>query len=336
MAETNQNRARIATDDQPMSFSVMPHDIRSEMISDGETPVHPHPSSGAPTSPVPVPSYGAENSLPEDDDSHHSIWRNKWTYIITATLILIALGAMAYFLLWSDTGEETDQPAASKLPKIFLQGHFGTDTCTSPECADDSDPDVDGLQNYDEFVEQTDPKKSDSDGDGLADGDEAHVYLTNPIEKFTDNRPQAISNGYHDGSQIKNGYDPLTPNMKMTEVRLKQIQADTNRHGLHEPTKATLAATTPVAKTVRLFISNSKFDPASVTVSVGDTVVWVNQDQANHQIASDPHPAHTGLPDLESGLLATNQTYSYKFTAAGTFKYHDHLNPSIKGTVIVQ
>lgn len=86
----------------------------------------------------------------------------------------------------------------------------------------------------------------------------------------------------------------------------------------------------------RVAIKNSAFDPSSVTVKSGDTVTWVNEDSTQHLVASDPHPTHTDLPGLQSGSLSQGQSYTFTFVKVGTFGYHCHLHPSMKGTVVVQ
>jgi hypothetical protein len=42
------------------------------------------------------------------------------------------------------------------------------------------DPDHDGLNNLDEYLNETNPNNSDSDSDGLSDGDEVHIYGSSP------------------------------------------------------------------------------------------------------------------------------------------------------------
>lgn len=83
-------------------------------------------------------------------------------------------------------------------------------------------------------------------------------------------------------------------------------------------------------------IKDFAFSPATLTVKVGTTVTWTNQDSAPHQIASDPHPQHTGLPGLFSDSLGKGQSYSFTFDKAGTLGYHCHLHPNMKGTIIVE
>lgn len=90
----------------------------------------------------------------------------------------------------------------------------------------------------------------------------------------------------------------------------------------------------PAAKTV--WIAESSFTPSVITIEVGDTVTWVNKDDVKRQVASDPYPTHTDLPDFVSDELEKDDVFTYMFTEAGEFSYHDHLNPIKLGKVIVE
>lgn len=83
-------------------------------------------------------------------------------------------------------------------------------------------------------------------------------------------------------------------------------------------------------------ISASGFAPATLTVKVGDTVIFTNNDAANHQVASAVHPTHLIYPPLNGPVLAPGMSHTVAFTSAGTFKYHDHLNPGLTGRIVVQ
>ena len=48
------------------------------------------------------------------------------------------------------------------------------------------DPDGDGLDNLGEQAAGTDPNDSDSDDDGLSDGDEQGVHFTDPLDTDSD------------------------------------------------------------------------------------------------------------------------------------------------------
>jgi plastocyanin len=84
------------------------------------------------------------------------------------------------------------------------------------------------------------------------------------------------------------------------------------------------AATT---KTVNIF--GSTFSPKSVTITEGDTITWVNRDNANHQILADKG-------QFVSAILRPRQTFSFTFNAAGTYTYKDELNTRLRGRVDVK
>jgi len=65
------------------------------------------------------------------------------------------------------------------------------------------DSDKDGLDDVREKELGTNPKISDSDKDGLIDGDEVIIWKTNPLNPDTD------GDGYMDGTEVKSGYNPL-------------------------------------------------------------------------------------------------------------------------------
>lgn len=82
-------------------------------------------------------------------------------------------------------------------------------------------------------------------------------------------------------------------------------------------------------------VKNQGFIPATLLVKQGTQITFVSQDGKPHQLASDPHPTHTGLSGFFQAKPATS--YTYTFTKTGTFTYHDETNPlKTHGTVIVQ
>ena len=83
----------------------------------------------------------------------------------------------------------------------------------------------------------------------------------------------------------------------------------------------------PTNKTSTITISNFSFNPAQLTIKVGTTVTWTNDDQPPHQIKSD---------SFNSGILNTGDSFSYKFNQPGTYSYSCAIHPSMTGTIIVQ
>jgi len=76
-------------------------------------------------------------------------------------------------------------------------------------------------------------------------------------------------------------------------------------------------------------IVNFAFSPSSITINVGDTIIWTNYDSSSHTVTSDD-----GI--FNSGGISKDNTWSYTFTSAGTFGYHCAPHPGMTGTVIVQ
>lgn len=90
------------------------------------------------------------------------------------------------------------------------------------------------------------------------------------------------------------------------------------------------APRTQAASTVNVEISGFAFQPATVTIQVGDTVTWTNLDGAAHT-ATD-----TGSQALFDGVMDNGESFSYTFTQAGTFNYFCTFHPEMTGSVIVQ
>lgn len=82
--------------------------------------------------------------------------------------------------------------------------------------------------------------------------------------------------------------------------------------------------------------SDSGFSPSEVKVKVGESVTFKNDSADNVQVNSAPHPQHTQFPELNLGAIAPGESKSVTFTSAGTKKYHNHLNTSQFGTIVVE
>lgn len=97
--------------------------------------------------------------------------------------------------------------------------------------------------------------------------------------------------------------------------------------------------------------TNNGFSPSSVTINVGDTVRFVNESGRSFWPASAFHPTHTAYPDSDVNkcgtgaelnifdackALASGASYSFIFTEKGSWNYHDHLNASRFGSVVVK
>jgi predicted lipoprotein with Yx(FWY)xxD motif len=70
------------------------------------------------------------------------------------------------------------------------------------------------------------------------------------------------------------------------------------------------------------------FDPASLSVKVGESVTWTNTGATAHTVTADDG-------SFDSKSMAAGATFSQTFAKAGTFAYHCAIHPGMKGTVTV-
>jgi plastocyanin len=130
-------------------------------------------------------------------------------------------------------------------------------------------------------------------------------------------------------SSIKNATITESMNTSMTT-----IEAITNSSA-----SASSNATT-------VYIVNFAYSPSDITVPVGTTVTWINQDSVGHTVTEgDPNSPKTASARVfdSSGegltgkvaLIGPGQSWSYTFTSAGTYEYYCIVHPYMIGYVTV-
>ena len=119
---------------------------------------------------------------------------------------------------------------------------------------------------------------------------------------------------------------------------------------LQEPLSLNLPkGSSPSQQTVE--ITSNGFSPETITIKQGERITWLNKKTGAGWPASAVHPSHKSYPnsdiakcgtDEENEIfdacrgLAQGESYSFTFNEVGSWSYHDHLNPSSRGTVVVQ
>jgi plastocyanin len=89
-----------------------------------------------------------------------------------------------------------------------------------------------------------------------------------------------------------------------------------------------LRARNAAAEEVKVTIDNFTFSPTPVSVMVGSTVTWLNQDDTPHSIVCP-------TLKLKSQALDTDDSFSHRFDQVGTFDYMCGLHPHMHGQVVV-
>lgn len=76
-------------------------------------------------------------------------------------------------------------------------------------------------------------------------------------------------------------------------------------------------------------INNVAFGPGTLTVAVGTTVTWINQDDVPHTVVSADKV-------FKSTALDTKEKFAYTFAKVGTYAYFCSIHPKMTGTIVVQ
>lgn len=81
-------------------------------------------------------------------------------------------------------------------------------------------------------------------------------------------------------------------------------------------------------------VTEDGFQPSSVTVKVGQKVVWVNTSGDDVVPVYTPFKLEESI-GLEGDTVDDSDNWEVGFTQVGTYEYYDELHPERKGTVIV-
>lgn len=84
------------------------------------------------------------------------------------------------------------------------------------------------------------------------------------------------------------------------------------------------------ADAVQVSIKDFAYNPDPVTIKVGQSVTWTNED-------SSPHTATAKDRDvLQSGTLNQGDSFTQTFDTPGTYEYFCEFHPNMKGVIIVE
>jgi plastocyanin len=73
---------------------------------------------------------------------------------------------------------------------------------------------------------------------------------------------------------------------------------------------------------------------ATVVVGVNSTILWYNNDTADHTIVSQSVPS--GANSFSSQLIKPGGTFNATLTVPGVYKYDCGIHPWMKGEIIVK
>jgi plastocyanin len=104
--------------------------------------------------------------------------------------------------------------------------------------------------------------------------------------------------------------------------------------GGSSPTPPTAPTNPTVTNTITITAQGAS--PQHIQIAAGSRVTFRNSDTRNHNMTSDPHPAHTDCPELNQvGLLTPGQAIeSGNLNTVRVCGFHDHDNPTFANGMI--
>lgn len=89
-------------------------------------------------------------------------------------------------------------------------------------------------------------------------------------------------------------------------------------------------------ETVTIIMKQDSFEPQTLEIKKGTKVIFKNEDKVERWPASNLHPTHGIYPEFDPQKpVPAGESWEFIFDKAGSWKYHDHLIPSIRGVIIV-
>jgi len=87
----------------------------------------------------------------------------------------------------------------------------------------------------------------------------------------------------------------------------------------------------PAAGGMAVSMQNITFSPNNLSVKVGDTVTWTNDEAVGHDVTADDGSFKSGAP----GALKQGDSFEHAFEKAGSFAYNCTVHPNMTGTIEV-
>ena len=147
------------------------------------------------------------------------------------------------------------------------------------------------------------------------------------------------------GSFLLRSVQPSKPNSGVPQGQSQQT-SETPR-----TTQASATPQAPAADQNVVTYTDAGYSPGTIRVKVSTTVMFKNNSSQAMWTASAFHPTHTvyhgtslseHCPDTKNVTfdackgIQPGSSWSFTFDKVGSWNYHNHLNPSDTGTIIVE
>jgi 3',5'-cyclic-AMP phosphodiesterase len=123
--------------------------------------------------------------------------------------------------------------------------------------------------------------------------------------------------------------------MKVADDRLRKLLglSRVSFHGVNHPIAITdvpldAEMETAPATAHEVVMDNFSFNPATASVPAGTTITWTNRDDVPHNVVSTEQK-------FKSRVLDTDEQFSQRFDAPGTYPYFCSIHPKMTGRIVV-
>lgn len=91
-----------------------------------------------------------------------------------------------------------------------------------------------------------------------------------------------------------------------------------------------------IEPSVSVRMSDTGYSTTTIAIRQGEAVSFVNESARDRWPASDLHPTHEIYPAFDPRQpLSPGKSWQFRFDRCGTWRFHDHLAPNIRGSVEV-
>ena len=146
-----------------------------------------------------------------------------------------------------------------------------------------------------------------------------------------------------DGSAFDSGIISAGKSFKLDTSKLNATEYDylctvhpfmSGKITITAPVKPVYANVTIAEGSAKQAPGQKYFDPETISVKTGTTVIWTNDDSVAHTVTSgDPNAGPSGT--FDSDLIKPGKTFEYKFDSVGTTSYFCSVHPWMTGKVTV-
>jgi len=128
------------------------------------------------------------------------------------------------------------------------------------------------------------------------------------------------------------------PGMQIGNQRIMPVPTGSSASAVSITDESTVVGSQKggISNEVLVTYSDRGYSPKEITVKKGTKVTFKNESSSGMWTASGVHPTHQLLSGFDALKSVTNGgVYEYTFIKVGKWQYHNHINPTDGGMVIV-